>query len=269
MKNYRKLKAPGFPKEMLLPFIILPAFILVLKIVSFSAAYLTLAPFFVIAALVNLLIYRRTRNYGFLVACISMMLATGMSVFVGIHGKGIYNPYLVLIIVLLVMTFPIILYMVLTKRTKWRKREMLELAAMEVEETGGGFTDRPFPAGQLDCSQEELNGFVDFLRTNMIALPVYESYKVNLVINTDYDFTMGLNHSVWNKTWVSVDEEGQVLVHLSKKDYLMYREEYSYDQLCEALGALVIKFFNLYVKEEEQRIIDLLNDLNLNIVTEG
>lgn len=268
--NYaRKLKAPGFSKELLLPFIIIPAFILVLKLFSFSAAYMMLAPIFVIIASINMLIYRRTNNYGFLVVSISMALATAMAIFVGIYGRGVYNPYLALIVVLLVMTFPIILYMFLTKRTKWRKREILELAAMRVEKTDSGFTDRPFPAGQLSCSEDELDDFVEFLRVNMIALPVYEPNKVNLVINSDYDFIMGLSNSFWNKTWVSIDNEGKVLVHLSKRDYLLFREEYSYDRLCESLGDLMTNFFDLYQKEDEQRIIDLLNDLNLNVITEG
>jgi len=269
MKTVRKLKPPGFPRELLIPFIVLPAFILVMKLVSFSAAYLMLAPLFVISATFNMLIFRRTNNYGFLVVSICMLLATGMSAFVGIHGKEVYDPYLALIIILLVMTFPIILYMFLTKRTKWRKREMLELAALQLEKTESGFTNRPFPAGQVSCSEDELDGFVEFLRVNMIALPVYESDVVKLVINSDYTFITGLSNHMGDKTWVSIDKDGKVLVHISKRDYLLYKEEYSYDKLCESLGNRLVQFLDWYLREEEQRIIDLLNDLNLHVITEA
>ena len=268
--NYtRKLRPPTFPKEFLLPFIILPAFILVMKLVSFSAAYMTLVPFFAIAAAINFLIFRRTKNLGFFVVTVCMLLATIMSVLVGIYGRGVFNPALVITVVLLVITFPIILYMLFTKKTKWRKREMLELAAFQVDKTHSGFTTRPFPAGTVECSQEELDAFVQFMKVNMIALPVYDYNRVNLVINSDYEFIMGLSLSYKDKTWISIDNEGQVLVHISKKDYLLYRDTYSYDKLCESLGAKMIEFLNLYLKEEEQRIIDMLNDLNLHAITEA
>lgn len=265
----KKLKRPPYPKELLLPFIILPAFILVMKMISFSAAYLFLMPFFVAVAIVNFLIFRNTNNRGHLVIIISMLLITLMSLYIGIYGKDVHNPYLAIIVVLLVMTFPLIGYLVFNKKIKWRKREMLELAAMKVEKKDSGYTDRPFPAGQIQYNQNELDEFLELLKSNMIALPIYDNNKVNLVINNDFSFILGFNNSFADKTWVSIDDEGNVLVHISKNDYLLYREDYSYDMICKSLGETIIKFFRFYQKGEWQRVIDQLNDLNLNVITEG
>jgi len=265
----RKLKPAPFPKSLLLPFIILPAFILVLKLISFSAAYIFLIPIFVTIGIMNFLIYRRTSNLGHLVVVICMLLITMMSVHVGMYGKDVHNPYLAIIVVLLVMTFPVILYMVLTKRTKWKKREMLEIAAMKVEKKDSGYTDRPFPAGQISYIDEELDEFIDLLKSNMIALPVYEDNKVNLVISSDFFFILGFSNYFADKTWVSIDVDGHVLVHISRKDYLLYRDNYSYDKICKSLGDTLIKYFEYCQKGEWQRVLDSLNDLNLNVITEG
>jgi len=40
----------------------------------------------------------------------------------------------------------------LTKRLKWRGRELLELAAASVEQIQNGYTGRPLPVGKTDFS---------------------------------------------------------------------------------------------------------------------
>lgn len=265
----RKLKPAPFPKELLVPFTVLPAFILVLKMVSFSAAYLFLLPLFVIVAIINFLSYERTKNMGYLLIVVAMSLMTVMSILVVVYGKAAPKPIMAVVVVMMVMTFPFIFYMMLTKRLKWRKREMLELAARNVNETESGYTHRPFPAGQIDYTRNQLDAFTDFLRVKMIAIPIFEDGSFHLVMNTSYGFVLGFNNTFSNKTHVTIDIDGNVLVHICKADYLLYKEDYSFDKICESLGKTIINFFDLYRKGDSQRIIDMLNDMNLNIITEG
>jgi hypothetical protein len=54
---------------------------------------------------------------------------------------------------------------------------------------------------------------------------------------------------------------------MSKKDYLDFKEELSFDQLCDNLGKLFISFMEYYKKGETQRILDRLNELKLGLMS--
>ena len=56
-------------------------------------------------------------------------------------------------------------------------------------------------------------------------------------------------------------------VIISRKDYLGYKEELSFDQLCENLGKLFIKFMEYYRKGEADRIIYELNEIGLGLTS--
>ena len=265
----RKLKPVGFPKELLLPFIMLPPFIILIKIAGPQAAFLYFLPFAIAICLITFLIYQRAGNTGHILVCITYILLSLMAILFVIYGKGVSKPLMGFLIVCLAILMPIIIYMAWTRKMKWRKREMLELAAMSVETSESGFTERPFPAGKIEYIPEVMKGFIVFLRTRLIALPVYEENRTIFVMNDSYKFTMGFSNEYHDKTWVSVDIEGQVLVHLAHKDYMLYREQYNFDKLCENLGKVFVDFYQLYEKGEGMRIMDILNDLRLHPITEG
>ena len=48
-----------------------------------------------------------------------------------------------------------------------------------------------------------------------------------------------------------------------KEYYLDFKENLSFDQLCESLSNLFIKFYEYYRKGEEIRIIDHLNEMKI------
>ncbi len=265
----RKLKRAPFPKEMLVPFIVLPALLLLIKIDGPQLAFSFFAPVCLFIFAIGLLIFIRSGSKGHLLFSIVYFLLFIMSILFALYGKSVSRPLMGFILVSIFMISPFIIYMTYNRKMKWRVREMLELAAMPVETKESGFTERPFPVGKIDYSREVMAGFTDFLRTRLIALPVYEDEKTIFVINTSYSFIMGLNNKYFDKTWVSVDKDGNILVHISHKDYMSYREQYSFDKLCESLGNVFIEFYRYYHKGEGIRIIDQLNDLKLNPITEG
>ena len=70
----------------------------------------------------------------------------------------------------------------ISKKVKWRKREVLELAASAVDETKNGFTARPKPTGSAEYSPQDIQGFAKFLSKNLVAIPYAEKDKVVMLI---------------------------------------------------------------------------------------
>ena len=158
------------------------------------------------------------------------------------------------------------IYLMLTKRAKWRGRDVMEAAAENVEAGEFTFTPRHRPAGKLEGSKEEILSFARYLKKNLIAMPYYNHDKVLLVLvkmGEEYGILWGPNVNYWNRTWISIDFSGNVAVNISKEYYLDFKENLSFDHLCEALGDLFIRFYDYYKKGEEVRIIDHLNDMKI------
>jgi hypothetical protein len=265
----RKLRPKNFTPEFLIPIIVLPAFLILLKLFGPQAAYLFLAPVFAVTGTVGLIIWIKTRNIGHLMLFFMMVLITIMSIIFIIYGKGANRPLMGALIVGLLILIPLVIYFTISKKNKWRARELLEMAAMPVKDIESGFTERPLPVGKLNYTTIEMEDFLKFLRKNLIALPVYDNDKIVLVINYSYKFILGFENKYLDKTYVSIDSDGNVLTHISRGDYMQYRDQYAFDQLCESLGNLMINYFDLFRKGEGARIIDQMNDLRLNPFTEG
>jgi hypothetical protein len=144
------------------------------------------------------------------------------------------------------------------------------MAAKSIEPDPDGFTSRPRPAGKTDYTSEELTGFAEFLRKNLIAMPHREEKNiVFIIIKTGEELGYMFNPEQFrqNGTWISFDFTGNVSVSMSKKDYLDFKEELSFDQLCENLGKLFISFMEYYRKGEPERILYKLNELKLGLMS--
>jgi len=267
MYQIRKLKPAPFSKEILLAPISLIIFFFLLSIAGPEIAYLSLIPLFLGLGLLGLLIWLRTKNTGNLVLALMMMVTLVMSILFAIYGRDVSKPLIGGIIIALAILMPLLLYMTFSRKNKWRTREILELAAFPVNDIESGFTERPMPVGKADFTPGEMEAFTEFMKKNLIGIPVFDQDKVIFVINYDYKILLGFNKEYKDKTYVSFDKGGIVLAHISLQDYMKYRDRYAFDQLCESMGKLVIEFLNLYKKGEGQRVIDQLNDLQLNPFT--
>ena len=154
-------------------------------------------------------------------------------------------------------------YLALTRKLKWRGREVFELAAEQVEETGNGYTSRPRPVGKVEYSPQQVRAFARFCARHLIALPYYTSKNITLVpikMGEEFGRLLGLSGDYRDASWVNFDLNGEVAVHISHQDYLDYREQLNFDQLCVSLGQLFIDFIELYNKGEGVRIIDRMDD---------
>ena len=156
------------------------------------------------------------------------------------------------------------------KRLKFRGRELLELAALPVKPDPDGFTERPRPSGHVEATPKEILAFAEFLHRTHIAWAYREAGRVVLVPvrRLGYAYLYGWNVPGYkDQTWVAIDFDGQVSAHVSREDYLDYREELSLDELCESLGRLFIEMLDQYKRGEGRAILDRLDALGLSPVS--
>jgi len=87
---------------------------------------------------------------------------------------------------------------------------------------------------------------------------------VSVKMGKEFDFLYNPNYDYLSKTWISFDFEG-LSVHISKEDYLDYKEDLAFDHLCELLGQLMITFPDFYMRGDKVRILDRLNSVKIGL----
>jgi hypothetical protein len=167
-----------------------------------------------------------------------------------------------------ILVFGILLiYVAATKKIKWRGREIFELAAEQVEDSGNGYTPRPRPVGRVEFSKGEILSFARFITSHLIAIAYISPKQITFVpvkMGDELIHFLKLSRSDHDTTWVNFDFDGDVSVHISHKDYLDYQEPLAFDQLCESLGQLFVDFAELHKRGEGVRIIDHLDAVGLS-----
>jgi hypothetical protein len=212
----------------------------------------------------------RTRNRGYIFSMF-YMLSFSLYLFtlhVDEYSRKvlIQTPLSKFFLVITLFFLIILIYLLFTKRVKWRGREVLELAAVEVYESENTYTDRPRPLAKHDYTRDEAENFAEFLKHNLIAMPYFEQERILFVpvkMGKEYYHLFSSNINYWNKTWVAFDFDGSVSSHISKEDYLDYKTNLEFDRLCESMGKLFVEFFDNMKKGEEVRIIDKLNEVKM------
>jgi hypothetical protein len=249
---------------------LMPAFI-ALVLFGFASVFFGMANGLKILGLV-FLIYSvfqfiaayRTKNIGYLISAL-YILSFGLYLNAVYFYNKIHLPPLAQFFFVIVLAFLVwLIYLLVTKRIKWRGREIMELAAREISQGEDSYTDRPRPVTQLEYTKETLHGFAEFLKRNLIAMPFFESDRVLFIpvkMGDEFPFVYGANINYWDKSWVAFDYDGTVSAHISKEDYLDYKENLAFDPLCEQLGKQFIQFLEFFQKGEKSRILDRVNEI--------
>jgi hypothetical protein len=265
-KLKRDFRITGFIPAM----ICLSIGVLVWIFIGKREGYISFSLFFVLYAGFSFWIYIRTLNQSYLAASIWQLLfglyiATSSS-----HPfiPGIDPKVTGLLLFLFLASTVCLFYLVFTRRAKWKGREVFELASMSIESQSDGFTERPHPAGRSEYTRNDLIGFAEYLRKHLVAMPYFEENRIVFVpvkMEDEFGYIFNPEKFRQNRTWIAFDFQGYVTVNVSKKDYLGYKEELSFDQLCENLGKLFIDFMRYYCKGEAERIVYKLNELGLGL----
>ena len=80
----------------------------------------------------------------------------------------------------------------------------------------------------------------------------------------DLPYLFGLRTDYLDDTWVAIDFDGNVSVNITEKDYLLFKQDLNFDQLCQSLGDVFIEFLDLSRQGRESQIIDRMNALRLS-----
>ncbi len=207
------------------------------------------------AALANCAILVQTGNLIYLAPTLFYILGslTFLSVLTRRTGP---TPYLAAGAMVM---FALLMWALFTGRLRWYYRAILEAAAEPVDEAGDGFTPRPFPAGYSGHSRGEIDGFARFLAKNIIAFPYFEEKRVVLLVPENImKHFLHLKGDYDDESYVSFWYDGSVTVNIAEKDYKRYREELTFDRLCDSFGGLFGSFIDLFLEGKGERIIERL-----------
>jgi hypothetical protein len=233
-----------------------------------KAALYVLAVLIFLYALFSFAAFTRTRNTGYLAASLfQLSLALGCATLPRSIGSGGHKLHYFFFLCEIFFGMWLA-YLFFNKKIKWRGREILELAAAPVEEIGNGYTGRPLPAGKIEYSKRDVMAFAEFAARHLIAWPYVDGHRVIFVpvmMGKEFGYVLGLHPDYAQGTWISFDFDGNVSVNISKDDYLTYKEDLSFDRLCESLGNVFAEFLDLFKKGESIRIIDRMDALGLSI----
>jgi len=198
---------------------------------------------------IQVILYLRTGNRAqvfwmlgcFLIAC---------SYITGYKGIFFFAPAALLLV--------IDLYFRLSRRLRWKYRDILQVAAHGVQDVTNGFTHRSLPVGKVSTSKKELQNFGRFLSSHLIAFPFHTSIGTYFCINsTGSKWFMKPKQK--KDTYVLFHRDGSVEVNLAKAEYSQYREAFAFDQLCQSLGNLFIEFLDQFKNGKTKHILRVVN----------
>jgi len=170
--------------------------------------------------------------------------------------------------ILFMVSIIFLIFMLLTRQTKWRGRDILELAAQPVDEIVEGYTARPHPAGKAEYTRNEIMDFANFARRKLIAWTFVERDRVvfSLVkMGSEYGYLFSPNRGYDGTTWVAFDNEGNITVNISEADYLTFREDFDFDRLCSSLADVFVDFLEMHRKGQDTRIMDRLDAMKIGL----
>lgn len=211
--------------------------------------------------------FLRTRSIGYLastlylLAC-SLMLAVRVGFIPG--DREIAPAFGILLMVSIVF----LTYVLLTRQAKWRGRDLLELAAQPIDKISEGYTQRPHPVCKCEYSRQEILDFSQFAKRKLIAMTYVEPGRVVFVpvkMGSEFGYLFSRRRDYEKDTWVAFENDGQVNVNIAEGDYLAFRDDFDFDQLCRSLADVFIDFLNLYRKGQETRIIDRLDAMKIGV----
>ena len=205
--------------------------------------------FWIAVSIIQLVIWYKTKNPGYFTFML-LALLMGVSYLTEYKGLFIMIPGGIAIIGYL--------YFIASKQMKWRFRDILELAAQNIDSTENGFTARPYPYGKIEFTKTQFLQFGKYLSKNLIAFLIEKEGGYFLLIKSSRGFWFK-NPTVSKDTFVFFDPHGNVSVNITKSDYQKFKEEITFDKLCAELANLFAGFWHLYKSGEMNKILDKIN----------
>lgn len=268
MQFIRKLRPPEMNVETCMGMAMAPIMALLYFFLGLSAMFFFVACIQLLLVLIQLGLYFRTRNIAFLWMALAFLVFFIFILNIALYGVDNKSDSMRAMAAGVMTAGVVVLVFMLTRRVKWKTREIFELSALPVKGTADGFTERPLASGKIEGSPDEVAAFTRFISKNLIAIPHYEGERVIYSLSSNYWKKVGVKRGYKDESWIAIDPDGQVHVFITRNDYQKFREEITFDQLCLSLGRLFAEFFHMFQRGDGVRIIQRFNDLRLNPLIE-
>ncbi|QRN82859.1 hypothetical protein JR338_10620 [Chloroflexota bacterium] len=264
----RKTKDSSVLKIILFPIGLIAIFLTVASLAGFGPALYMIGVMYFFISVMPFITFLRTRNAGFLAVTLFSIFTFLVCVSAPSAIKDKSQIDLIpLFLVGMYISLMVVAYLTFNRKLRWRGQEIFELAALPIEDTGDSFSARPRPTGQVPISKTEMIRFVDFMTKNLLAFAFREDNRVIFVLalpGKDTPYLLGLKKDYLEDTWVAIDFDGNISVNITEKDYLLFKMDLDFDQLCQSLGNLIREFLELSKNGQESQIIEKMNALRLN-----
>lgn len=258
MRNDKKLKPDSnIGKWIFIGMLSFCAFILIRIFFGSNITFFAGAVLMSFSALWSLILTIRTKNWYFIVGFLMVIFLVTANLIRVFYSESTGEYFLLGVFVFGLWW----IYIAITKKVKPRVCEILEMAAKPVNGTANGFTNRPYVSGSTEFLRYEMKAFSKFLLKHLIALPYYEKNRTVILLEYSFKHVLNLRSDCSGLTHIIFNEDGHVLVNISRKYYLKYKEELTFDQLCDSLGHLFIEFLEFFKQGEGKRIIDRMNSI--------
>jgi len=259
MDFFRKVKSRELPPETILWIILAPLLLIVIFLFGFGL--LIMVPIGLVYGMTNLALFIRSRNWGYLVLTSSFLLMSAFAVSLAFH-RSIDPSWPFSLGIVLAISIGAIIYLGFTHKLKWWSYEILELAALPVEDVREGFTTRPLPAGKIDYDRKTILRFARFMKRQLISIPVIKEDQVVFLIAHTRFRLLTVDYDYGEETYISFHKTGNVTVNIAREDYQRFRDSYAFDQLCNHLGKLLIGFYEDFQKGERTKILNGLQTMS-------
>jgi hypothetical protein len=171
-----------------------------------------------------------------------------------------FNPFKITLAITLIILilFIIINWQVLygQERFELNSRRLFRLAAEFIRDHADGYTERPYAAGQVSFSLEEMLGLSRFLNGKYVAKPFHIEGRIYFAFSMNK--SLFATHDPREVSHVVIGPDGSIQVVITVKDYREYINRVSFDQLCDSMGKIFIRFLEYYRLGNEERIISEL-----------
>ena len=251
MEHYSKLKWPGgwFIPVIIFMFLFAAAF----EMTQIGAVGYAIWAFGVFFILLGFYDFRRTGLITNLF--IGLLFGSGSwHSLLAIKNVQPFSPATYLVHVVAVIFFFIFTWPILRTHSQLNKnaKRIFKRAAENVHEAAEGFTSRPFSAGRINFTEQEVLGFARHMSGSRFAHFINQKEKLVLA------FSMGVsplaNPELQKVSYIAFHLDGNVTVHVSEYDYSRYRDQLTFDQLCASLAELFKQFLAYYQEGKESRI---------------
>jgi hypothetical protein len=167
-----------------------------------------------------------------------------------------YFINLLIIVLLIVLNWPLLSSQ---ERYESKARRLFKLASELITETSNGYTQRPYAAGKIAISKEDLLGFSRFINGKFIARSIHKENLVYLIFSMNKSVLKV--HDPSEVSYIEMSHDGEISVRISEKDYHQYRASFNFNQLNENIASIFIRFLEYYTNGNENRILNELKTI--------